>query len=132
MAINFLSALRNFRDPPMIKQQKLLRDLIGEGRDRCCEKVCRRCTKISKIKILRAEISEAMKRVQNMPQLGEFLQKNGLLMRDVPVESLGRIYQQGVVIGRCADEEGAIFEIVYDEKKKNESAFTIMKYSLNV
>lgn len=73
-----------------------------------------------------------MKRVQNMPQLGEFLQKKGLLIRDIPIESLGRIYQQGVIIGRCADEEGAIFEIVYDEKKKNESAFTIMKYSLNV
>ncbi len=132
MSLNILTAIRNFRDPPMIKQQRRLKGLIGEGRDRCCEKVCRRCTKISKIKILRSEIAIAMKRVQNMPQLGELLQKKGLSIRDIPIESLGKIYQQGVVIGRCKDEEGAIFEIAYDEKKKGESAFTIMKYSLNV
>ncbi len=130
--MNILTALLNFRDPPMIKQQKLLRDLIGEGRDRCCEKVCRRCTKISKIKILRSEIAIAIKEVQNMPRLAKLLQEKGLLMRDVPIENLGKISPQGVVIGRCMDEEGAIFEIAYDEKRKEELAFTIMKYSLSI
>lgn len=132
MAINILSALRNFRDPPMIKQQKLLRDLIGEGRDRCCEKVCRRCTKISKIKILRAEIDVAMKEVQNMPQLKRLLEEKGLSMKDESSKNLGRITPQGIVIGRCTDEEGAMFEIAYDEKKKDESCFTFIKYSFEV
>ncbi len=132
MTLNILSALRNFLDSPMIKQQKLLRDLIGEGRDRCCEKVCRRCTKISKIKILRAEIDKAMKTVLGMSKLADLLRDRGLSMKLEQTRDLGEITPQGIVIGHCVNDVNEAFSVIYNEKKKDESAFTIMKYSLNV
>lgn len=121
------SFIRNFRDPPMIKQQKLLRDLIGEGRDRCCEKVCRRCTKISKIKILRAEIDVAMKEVLKMSQLTEILRDRGLSMKIEQTRDLGEITPQGIVIGHCTNDANETFEIIYNERKRDASAFAIIK-----
>lgn len=73
-----------------------------------------------------------MRAVQKMPQLEELVQEKGLSMKDEPSKNLGRIVHQGVVIGRCTDEEGVIFEIAYDEKKKDKSAFMIMKYEINI
>ncbi|MCX6733511.1 MAG: hypothetical protein NTX63_01740 [Candidatus Peregrinibacteria bacterium] len=126
------SFIRNFRDPPMIKQQKLLRDLIGEGRDRCCEKVCRRCTKVSKIKILRAEIDKTMKAVLEISQLADILRNHKLSIKIEQTRDLGEITPQGIVIGHCVNDVNEAFSVIYDEKKKDESAFTIMKYSLNI
>lgn len=125
------SFILNFRDPPMIKQQKLLRDLIGEGRDRCCEKVCRRCTKISKIKILRAEIDKAMKTVLGIPQLADILRDRGLSMKLEQTRDLGEITSQGIVIGHCVNDANEAFSVIYNERRKDASAFTIMKYLLN-
>lgn len=125
MAINILSALLNFRDPPMIKQQKLLRALIGAGRDRCCEKVCRRCTKISKIKILRAEIDVAMKEVLKMSQLTEILRDRGLSMKIEQTRDLGEITPQGIVIGHCTNDAEETYTIIYDERRRGSSAFII-------
>jgi|GEM_PF-4537707 len=130
--MGILSSLQILLDPPMLKQQKRLKNLIGEGWDRCCEKGCFGCEKVGKIKKLRSEIEIAMKVVLEMPQLAILLHEKGLSIRKIPTENLGKISPQGVVIGRCTDEEGAMFEIVYDEKKKDELAFTIMKYSLNI
>ena len=125
MVINFLSVLRNFRYPPIIRQQRLLRDLIGEGRDRCCEKVCRRCTKISKIKILRAEIDVSMRAVLEMPQLAGILRDRGLSMKFEQTRDLGEITPQGIVIGHCTNNANKTFTIIYNERKKDFSAFII-------
>lgn len=109
----------------MIRQQRLLRDLIGEGRDRCCEKVCRRCTKISKIKILRAEIDVAMKAVLEMSQLADMLRDRGLLMKPEQTRDLGEITPQGIVIGHCTNDANETCTIIYNERRKDDSAFVI-------